>query len=249
MTFLTAALRDEIRFETNYAYYFDSLTIINRPRFRTLGDTHCRNFVAHAARLGDQMRFDMLGSVSYLMFLMHWLGSHFHEDPRHVAIHQALTSPLGEEDRIDAARDAFLAFASRHIGASGEIFHENLAKLDAVEPFVTDTTSSHHRLHDALLDAFGLHADARSTHPRDAIEKAAVASARDLQIDTPLGRRVCLVLTFIMGVRFHADPLFPWVRDITEKARDEGKPVDEALLAYAEKRRAATLRDAETADV
>lgn len=244
MSFLSAALRDEIRFETNYAFYFDSLMVINRPRFRTLGDTHCRRFVAHAARLGDQMRFDMLSSVSYLMFLMHWLGSHFHEDPRHAALNEALTGPMGEEERIETARDIFVAFAERHIGDTGEIFHERLAALDTIEPFVTDTTSSHHRLHDALLDAFQMHGDMRSVYPRDPIEHEAVASARALQVDTPLGRRVCLVLTFLLGVRFHADPLFPWVPDITSKARDDGRPPDEALLAYAQKRRAATLRDA-----
>lgn len=249
MSFLTAALRDEIRFETNYAFYFDSLMVINRPRFRTLGDAHCRRFVAHAARVGDQMRFDTLGSVSYLMFLMHWLGSHFHLDPRHAALNEALTGPMGEEERIDAARDIFVAFATRYIGETGEIFHERLAALDEVEPYVTDTTTSHHRLHDALLETFQMQGEARGTYPREAIEADAITSARTLQIDTPLGRRICLVLTFLLGCQFHADPLYPWIRDVTAKARKEGVLVDEALLAYAQKRRAATLRDAEKANV
>jgi hypothetical protein len=246
---LTAALRDDIRFETNYAYYFDSLMVINRPRFRGLGDDHCRTFVAHAARLGDAMGFETLGSVSYLMFLMHWLGSHFHEDPRHAALNAALTSSAGEEERIDHARDIFIAFAQRHIGETGEIYHDRLAALHGIEPYLTDTTSSHHALHDALLDAFHMQGDARTAYPRDAIEAAAVASARALSIDTPLGRRICLVLTFLLGTRIHADPLFPWIRDITAKARTEGQAADEALLAYAQKRRAATLRDAEAVDV
>ena len=249
MTTLTAALQADIRFETNYAYYFDSLMVINRPRFRGLGDDHCRAFVTHAARVGDEMGFETLGSVSYLMFLMHWLGSNFHEDPRHSALNAALTGAASEEERVDSARNIFIAFAQRHIGETGEIYHDRLASLDGVEPFLTDTTSSHHALHDALLDAFQMHGDARTAYPRDAIEAAAVASARALTIDTPLGRRVCLVLTFLLGIRIHADPLFPWIRDITSKALSEGKPADEALLAYAQKRRAATLRDAEALDV
>jgi hypothetical protein len=103
MTTLSGPLREAILFETNYNTYFESLMIINRPRFRTLGDIHCRNFVTHAARVGDDMRFDTLGSVSYLMFLMHWLGSFFHEDPRHASLTSALTGPDGEEDAFDEA--------------------------------------------------------------------------------------------------------------------------------------------------
>lgn len=244
MSFLSTPLKDAIRFETNYAYYFDSLMVINRPRFRTLGDTHCRAFVGHAARVGDEMRFDTLGSVTYLMFLMHWLGSHFHEDPRHARLTEALTGPMGEEDRVEAARDAFIAFAEAHIGDHGEVYHERLATLAEIEDFVSDTSKSHHKLHDALLDAWHIHGDARSAYPRDALEATAIDSARALSIDTPLGRRICLVLTFLLGVRFHHDPLFPWVRDITTKAREDGNPADEALFAYAKKRMAATLRDA-----
>jgi hypothetical protein len=244
MTTLSGPLREAILFETNYNTYFESLMIINRPRFRTLGDIHCRNFVTHAARVGDDMRFDTLGSVSYLMFLMHWLGSFFHEDPRHASLTSALTGPDGEEDRIDAARDAFIAFADTHIGDQGEVFHERLAALEGFEDLITDTRKSHHKLHDALLDAWQIHGTARTDYPRDAIEAAAVNSANILRVDTPLGRRICLVLTFLLGVRFHDDPLFPWVRDTLAKAREDGTPPDEALLAYAKKRMTATLRDA-----
>ena len=245
MSGLTPPLREAIRFETNYAHHFDSLMRINPVRFRGLGDSHCRAFVAHAARLGDELRLHTLGSVAYLMFLMHWLGSRFHYDPRYAAISGALDSLDSEDERLDSARTAFMALADRHIGRHGEIFVERIEKLAAFEELVTDTTKSHHRLHDALLDTWGIAGDERANYPREALEEEAVASARALGIDTPFGRRICLVLTFVLGARFHADPLYPWVRDKITAARDADDPPENALFAYAKKRMQALLRKAE----
>ena len=245
MSRLSESLRNAIRFETNYSTHFESLMRINPARFRGLGDDHCRAFVAHAAQVGDEMRLYTMGSIAYVMFLMHWLGSNFHHDPRYADISAALFSSNDEEERIDQARAAFIAIADRHIGQHGEVFVERVAALPDYEDLVIDTSTSHHKLHDALLDTWDIHGDARSDYPRAELEEEVVTSAKALGIDSPFGRRICLVLTFILGARFHTDPLYPWVRDTVAKAQDKGDPAEDALLAYAKKRMSALLRNSE----
>ena len=245
MSTLSEPLRHAIRFETNYAHHFESLMRINPVRFRTLGDVHCRAFVRHAAQVGDEMRLYTMGSVAYVMFLMHWLGSNFHHDPRYADISAAFFSGGPEETRLAEARGTFMAIATQYIGHQGELFLERIAKLPEHEELVTNTTTSHHKLHDALLDLWQIHGDARSDYPRAELEEEAVASARALNIDSPLGRRLCLVLTFVLGARFHADPLHPWIRDTITKAREKGEPPEPALFTYAKKRMNALLRNSE----
>lgn len=249
MSGLSLPLRAAIRFETNYTHHFDSLLRINAKRFRGLGDEHCRAFVAHAARTGDELRLNRLDSVAYLMFLMNWLGSHFLHDPRYTAVSAVLQSDTSEEERVSIARDGFLTIAAQHIGERGEIVVNRVAKLPTFEALVTDTTQSHHKLHDALLDTWDIHGEARAAYPRGELEDDVIQSARALGIDSPLGRRICLVLTFILGARFHADPLYPWVRDKTDAARKDGASPEDALLDYAKKRMGALLRNAEASDV
>lgn len=243
MTKLTNAMRNKIRFETNYQHHVKSLEMINKPRFRALGDDHCRAFITHAADMGDRMKFDQLGSVAYLMFLMTWLGSHFMSDPRHGAIQQALAAHDTEEERMENARAAFLPFAEKHVGDKGEILTERIAALEDLKPLAQDQTpQGFAKLHDALLDTFKITGADRDAYRREAIEQQAVASAVALDIDTGLGRNLSLVLTILLGTRFHTDPLFPWVPDTVATAQSVGKPADAALFDYALKRMAAVLR-------
>ncbi len=73
---LSAGLQNSIRFETNYLHHSRTLQIINRARFRALGCEGCRAFVTHAVRVGDGYRVSRIGSVAYVIYLMHWLGSY-----------------------------------------------------------------------------------------------------------------------------------------------------------------------------
>ena len=117
-----------------------------------------------------------------------------------------------------------------------------LARLAELEPLLVDDTISHSRLHDALLDLWELSAEERETYPRGFIEGQTVIMSRGLGADTSLGRRTCLILTFVAGVRMHEDPLFPWLRDTVDTAHADGNAADAALLDYARKRLDATLR-------
>lgn len=245
MTALSDSLRDSIRFESNYQHLFRALMTINKARFRTLGDTRCRDFARHGLAVGDGMGLLTVGSVAYLLFLMHWLGSYFHTDPRYAAVHGPLTGDASEEERIEAAYQGFAALARTHIGDKGEIAARRLAMLPDHDHLVTDTSIHHRELHGRLLDTWEIGGAERAAYPVDFIEDQAVRSAAALGIDTPLGRRVCLVLVFLLGVRFHRDPLYPWVADKVAEARANGDPPERALLAYARRRLDATLRDQE----
>ena len=245
MAALGEALRETIRFETNYNHLFDTLMRLNRPRFRTLGDARCRDFVRHGLGVADGMQLQTIGSVAYLLFLMNWLGSYFYLDPRFRAVHGPLSLSLPEEERIEAARTGFLGIAERHIGDRGEIVVARLARLPEHEHMVTDTALHHRQLHATLLDLWEVDGEARADSPADWVEDQAVRSAQSLGIDTPLGRRVCLVLVFVLGIGFHRDPLYPWATDKVAEARAAGERPELSLLAYARKRLDATLRSKE----
>jgi hypothetical protein len=245
MAALGEALRETIRFETNYHHLSDTLMRLNRPRFRTLGDARCRDFVRHGLGVADGMQLQTIGSVAYLLFLMNWLGSYFYLDPRFRAVHGPLSLSLPEEERIEAARAGFLDLAARHIGERGEIVLARLARLPEHEHLVTDTAIHHRQLHSTLLDLWEVEGEARADYPGDIVEDQAVRSAQALGIDTPLGRRVCLVLVFVLGIGFHRDPLYPWAADKVAEARAAGERPELSLLAYARKRLDATLRSKE----
>ncbi len=68
--------------------------------------------------------------------------------------------------------------------------------------------------------------------------------AQDLDVQTPLGQRTCLMLTFILGIRADLDPLFAWICDIVEAAKKKNASADAALFAYGKKRLGAVLRQA-----
>ncbi len=238
---LSSGLQDSIRFETNYAHLSRSLLHINARRFRALGDNRCRQFVSLGLELGDTLDLTRIGSVAYLLYLMQWLGSSFHTDPRYATIHEPLRSRGAETDRVDAARDAFMAFADKHIGENAEILTARLARLDELEQLVFDQKISHSALHDQLLAMWKID-EAEEGYERAFIEAKTVEMSKDLNADTETGRRTCLLLSFILGVRADRDPLFPWISDAAKAAQDTNEAVDRALFSYAKKRLEATLR-------
>lgn len=240
---LSAGLQNNIRFETNYLHHSRTLQIINKARFRALGSEGCRAFVTHAARVGDEYRLSRIGSVAYVIYLMHWLGSYFYADPRYADLHAALQSHETETDRIEAARDRFMAIAARHIGEHGEILMDRLARIEDLDPLIVDGHSEIATLHDRLRDVFGP-MDPDTPSARGFIEAQAGVMAQNLGVQTPLGQRTCLMLTFILGIRADLDPLFPWICDTVEAAKKKNAPPDAALFAYGKKRLGAVLRQA-----
>ncbi len=183
---LSAGLQNSIRFETNYLHHSRTLQIINRARFRALGCEGCRAFVTHAVRVGDEYRLSRIGSVAYVIYLMHWLGSYFYADPRYADLHAALQSRETETDRIEAARSHFMAIAKHHIGERGEILMDRLARLDELEPLIVDGHSEIAILHDHLLEIFGL-IDPDAPYARDFIEAQARLMAQDLDVQNSAG--------------------------------------------------------------
>lgn len=238
---LSKALQGSIRFETNYQHLLDTLFEINKPRFRGLGEDHNRKFVKAAVDLGDHLEFTRVGSISYLLFLMNWLGSYFYTDPRYANIAQALKSKGTEAERIEATRMAFLECADRHIGEDVEILADRLQNLDQFEPKLQDASYTTRDFHKTISDAWGLLAEP-SSYSIDFIETRAQEMAMRLKADTERGQKTCLLLTILLGVNADQDPLYPWINDTAVAAHAELAAVDVALIDYSKKRLAAVLR-------
>ncbi len=242
---LDEALHQAISEETRYQQLVEALRRINAPRFRALGEGNCRRLVAHASAEGDRFGLMSVGGRAYLLLIMNWLGSYFLDDPRYGAIRAALSAPASEEDRLSDARSAFIAISAHQIGTDAAILRERLARLPELAGLMQDPEISHHRLHDALLDLWGLSPAEREHWPRRFLEGHALQATQALDIDTSFGRRLALVLTHVLGIGFYQDPLYPWVADTVMRAREQGRPADQALAAYAQKRLNALLRDSD----
>ncbi|MDN3710744.1 hypothetical protein QWZ10_00880 [Paracoccus cavernae] len=80
---LSAAVLDEIRFEANYDSYDSMLMRLDPIRFRGLGQAHREVFIRHAVTVCDEWQLHFVEDVAYVMFVMSFLGSHFHQDMRY----------------------------------------------------------------------------------------------------------------------------------------------------------------------
>ncbi|WP_312531120.1 hypothetical protein [Paracoccus sp. (in: a-proteobacteria)] len=246
---LDEALHGAIAQETRYHQLVASLRRINPARFRALGEVNCRRLVAHAGLEGDNFGLMTVGGRAYLLLIMNWLGAYFLDDPRYDAIRTALSGLGSEEDRLARARKAFMAIGDRQIGPDAAILRERLTRLPEVEPLMRNPDISHSVLHDALLELWDLSPAERENWPRRYLEGQALKATQYLHIDTSFGRRLALVLTHVLGVRFYEDPLYPWVADIVRQAREQGRAPDQALGEYARKRLNALLRNSDEEDV
>ncbi len=243
---MSDALLAEIRFQSNYIQLRPTLVGLNESRFRGLGDAQCQAFVRHGVKVADGFDLTRMDSAAYVLFLMHYLGSWFHTDPRFAAIHGALLQAAGETEKLEAARTAFMAHADRYIGETGEISAKILIGYQPHLALVTDSRTSLADLHAALIKGCPFSPQDRAAYPGPAFEAEAGRAAAHLGLEPVLGAKVCLALAFTLGRRFFDDPLYPWVRaKITEAAKSGDDPA-RVMFDYALKRMNVMLRQMET---
>ena len=236
------AVIEQVRFETNHPEYDAALLRLDPRRFRGLGPDHRRRFIRQASDYCDRIDIHYTEDVVYVMFLMSFLGSFFHEDFRYARIAQILHEPSqGYDDRIARARLQFIPFGDRFLGQGLQLYLADLRNFQASCPqgladmtpqIVLDRLSHSHGARGYQMD--GAQADgmiAMARHSRDA-----------LGLRGPAALNLCLALGYWLGLGFYKDPLFPWVKD---KVAEGG---EEALMQYTAHRLHQQIRSLEGRD-
>lgn len=224
---LSAAVLDEIRFEANYDSYDSMLMRLDPIRFRGLGQAHREVFIRHAVTVCDEWQLHFVEDVAYVMFVMSFLGSHFHQDMRYQFLRAELErTPEGADDRIERLRERFITIGARFIGPRMVLYRRDLSYFRdhilpgsrgfSSEKMLAELTASH------AERSYDLHPDQRALYLRQAQMAAAGLGFGDAE-----GLTLSVALAYWLGTGFWKDPLYPWV---AEKARQGGAG---AVIDYA----------------
>lgn len=230
----------EIRYQTHRPVFGDAMMRLDERRFRALGPDVMERFCRHGWRAAEALGLRYVNDITYVLFLMTFLGAHFLDDFRFEAIAAPLKAkPAGGMDyRVRDARRAFLAFGEGYIGPEGAFYRADLGRfLD----WVAEAEPSADEMVDGLAACHGeggieIPPDARARLKREGTESAAA-----LGLDPARGPVLALALRYWLGLRFEADPLYPWVVDVTAR-ESSPKGRTDALRRYALKRMRAELR-------
>lgn len=239
---------DGITFEANYETYVDTLLRLDKKRFRGLGEEHTEKFILHAVDYADRVGLTYVNDIAYVMMIMSYLGSYFYEDFRY----QALTAQLEKEAtlddyRVETAREEFIKIGSKFIGKGMSYYKSALEEfLQKLLPDFENGAIRTDDLPERLVDCYKtkIIEEQRKWFAEKLINNGKIA-AHELCIFSEEGIRICIVLSFWLGVGFYKDPLYPWVRDMLA---NNSASIDERiaeLSVFAKKRLALQLKQLE----
>lgn len=234
---LPPGVKTNLHFFANYRLHKTYLLKLDRTRFAGLGEDATQAFVRHAMAVGDGYNLQFAEEVQYLMFLMYFLGSNFHEDPRYSVFARILNRPPSAEDhRIMECHEVFADFSKRYLADELSIYSAALERFGKSTQALSEQANPTKFSIDAFFASFEMTSEERSEFPVGQLVRIAEHIRGQLRLSDPFGTAVCLSLSLWMGTGFSSDPLYPWVHDILEKAGQDPGARETALMGYAQKR-------------
>lgn len=209
-----AAVLDAIRFEANYDTYDSMLMRLDPIRFRGLGAENREKFIRHAVAVCDEWQLHFVNDVAYVMFVMTFLGSYFHEDIRYKGLAaELIPTSDGADTRIEQLRSRFIMIGKRFIGHDMAIYRRDLGYFrDNVLPAAKDFDAA------GMLTALTMSHGDRSYAPtpdyRALYLRQAQVAVKGLGFEEPDDLKLCAALGYWLGGGFWKDPLYPWVPEM-----------------------------------
>lgn len=242
--------RDNIAEAAFFSKYLDLKDIfysIDAHRARGLGDDGLRIFIRHVITVTDRLKLNLEAEVSYVMFIMMHLGSHFLGDPRYRKISDIFYQNVnGVDRRISQVRSEFIDVAETTIGSAGKAY---LSATKSFSEFIKDADLNRNISEAEMFDILnGAYKYKLPHHLSEGIKKNGEIASRKLNADSQEGINTCAYLSFWLGFGFFDDPLFPWVREIGSQSRDSAYRAS-ALRNYAIKRLDKQIQIMEKRDV
>lgn len=224
------AVLEAIRFEANYDTYDSMLMRLDPIRFRGLGPENREKFIRHAVTVCDRWQLHFVNDVAYVMFVMTFLGSYFHEDMRYKGLAAELTPTFdGADTRIEGLRSRFITIGQRFIGSNMTIYRRDLGYFrDKVLPAVKDFDAA--QMLAALTATHGERSYVPSPDQQALYLRQAQTGIEGLGFDGSDALKLCTALGYWLGSGFWKDPLYPWVSEV---AASGGAP---GVMNYALRR-------------
>lgn len=211
--------REGIRIATNFRHFRNDLICFDRWRFRGLGERHTANFITHAVRVCDAYALCHYDAVLYVMKAMCFLGSHMLEDPRFPQLAEALRGSTRYGDtrmkdfshNVEAVLTQFAgpelityrAFLAAAVTALRDQFSPPAARKYIMSNLPSEVARR-------IVQEW-----------RPYLVASAQEAANELGLEGEWSRTICLGSAAILGCKFHRDPLYPWVQDLTTHGRPD----------------------------
>lgn len=209
------AVLEAIRFEANYDTYDSMLMRLDPIRFRGLGPDNREKFIRHAADVCDRWQLHFVNDVAYVMFIMTFLGSYFHEDMRYKGLAAELASISdGADTRIERLRSRFIMIGQRFIGPDMVLYRRDLSYFrDSVLPAAKDLDAA--QMLAALTASHSERSYAPTTNQQALYLQQAQEAADGLGFKGPDDLKLCAALGYWLGGGFWKDPLYPWISKVS----------------------------------
>jgi Domain of unknown function (DUF4123) len=187
----------------------------DKARFGAFAQPQLDAIVDHAIREGDGFGLTFKEEYTYLLYIMTYFGGWFHKANRFPALVAIFRD--GGDGRMAALTKAFPAEFARQFGNGTEVFVLWKALLADLEadlsakggwPALTRARTG------AVLDRASRHLHADDRALLGAFLKQTAGEHVTNAITTEPMQCVAQLLSYVIGYRFVADPLFPWAIDM-----------------------------------
>jgi hypothetical protein len=208
----------------------------DKPRFGAFEPEQLDAIVDHAIREGDGFNLTFKEEYTYLLYIMCHFGGWFHASNRFPVLVDIFRNAGG--GRMDALTRAFPEEFARQYNDGISVFSLWKAQLEELEaelaakggwPALTKVRTG------ALLDRLSRHMAQDDRVLLGAFLKQTAGEHVTAGLTGEPAQCVAQMLSFIIGYRFTADPLFPWAKAILQQS-----PTPDAAMAeignYALKR-------------
>jgi hypothetical protein len=208
----------------------------DKPRFGAFEDDQLDAIVGHAIREGEGLGLTFKEEITYLLYIMCHFGGWFHRSNRFPELVRIFQHE--GQDRMAFLARAFPAEYARHYGNGMTVFATWKALMAELEADLAP-----HGGPCALTKAkTGILLNRASQHLGDddrvrlgAFLKQTATEHTAAGVVTEPGQCMAQILSFVIGYRFMADPLFPWAATALQGAATPDEAMAE-IGAYAIKR-------------
>jgi hypothetical protein len=208
----------------------------DKPRFGAFEDDQLDAITDHAIREGEALGLTFKEEITYLLYIMCHFGGWFHRSNRFPELVRIFRHE--GQDRMAFLARAFPAEYARHYGNGITVFQlwkDLMAELEADLAPQGGARALTKAKTGVLLDRASRHLADDDRTRLGAFLKQTASEHTAAGILTEPGQCMAQILSFVIGYRFTADPLFPWAATALRSAATPDEAMAE-IGAYAIRR-------------
>ncbi|MFQ6549679.1 DUF4123 domain-containing protein [Aestuariibius sp. 2305UL40-4] len=198
-------------------------------RFRPFDAARINRLVSHGLAEGSTFKFRYKEEYAYFLYMMTFLGGWFHRSPVYSVFVDPLKSkPEGRyvrmRQRFPVIYQSFFSKVPPPPVALEELetgVMDGIAQRGDLASVTVEDTKNLARRFEALMNLDGERLELVRQEAMEACDRVSLSERRD--------RGMFYLLWLTLGVRFHEDPLFPWVREKLFVTADMSENLDQTI--------------------